>query len=253
LQPSGLPAVLRHTEDDETMKLAILGNSHTAALLHAPRADASLISGLDITFFASIGRTMEDFALEAGQLVPQTDELRQSLITTSRGSDRFDPNLFDQVLIVGLAFNMPPIDTRLSQAVRDAVLRNGVEGSVAWKLAKMIRSVSSVPILASHTPLRAADVSERFEATLSNCMSYDAMIAKSQMFWNPLQVQVLSQPAITRYRDILTKRSFSRGSRGLRGPGLEHDDSDRSHMNDEYGAIYLRQLRAELSKQRRSA
>lgn len=248
MQPSALPAVLRHTEDDKTMKLAILGNSHTAALLHAPRADASLISGLDITFFASIGRTMEHFALEAGQLVPQTDELRQSLITTSRGSDRFDPNLFDQVLIVGLAFNMPPIDTRLSQAVRDAVLRNGVQGSVAWKLAKMIRAVSNVPVLASHTPLRAADVSERFEATLQNCMSYEAMIAKSQTFWDPLQVQILPQPAITRYRDILTKRSFSRGSRGLRGAGLEHGNSDRSHMNEEYGAIYLRQLRAELSK-----
>jgi hypothetical protein len=230
------------------MKLAILGNSHTAALLHAPRADASLISGLEITFFASIGRTMENFALEAGQLVPQTDDLRQSLITTSRGSDRIDPSLFDQVLIVGLGFNMPAIDTRLSQAVRDAVLRNGVEGSVAWKLASMIRNVSDVPILASHTPLRAADVSQRFEATLKNCMSYDAMIARSQMFWDAVQVQVLTQPPITRYRDILTQRSFSRGSRGLRGVGLEHDDTDRSHMNAEYGAIYLRQLQAELSK-----
>ena len=233
------------------MKLAILGNSHTAALLHAPSTNKSLTAGLDITFFASIGRTMESFALKDGQLLPQTNELRQSLITTSGGADRFDPNLFDQVLMVGLGFNMPPVDKRLSQAVRDAVLRNCVESSVAWKLSDMIRSVSTMPILVSHTPLRAGDVSTQFEETLRACMSYDDMIAKSQIFWDRLKVQVLPQPAITRYRDILTKRSYSRGSRGLRGAGLEHGDTDRSHMNDEYGAVYLQQLRVELSKNTR--
>ena len=50
-----------HTEDDETMKLAILGNSHTAPFARAA-LDASLISG-SMSPFASIRRTMEDFAL----------------------------------------------------------------------------------------------------------------------------------------------------------------------------------------------
>ncbi len=235
-------------KDHMTMKLAILGNSHTAALLHEARVNTSLTAGFDVTFFASIGRTMENFSVQDGQLVPQTDVLRKSLKITSGGADRFDPALFDQILLVGLGFNLPPVDNRLSQAVKAAILRNCVESSVAWKLSGMVRSISAAPVLVGHTPLRAPDVTASLEPILQNCVAYDDIIAQVQMLWDRLDVQVVHQPETTRYRDVLTKRSFSRGSRGLRGTGMEHGDTDRSHMNNDYGAIYWQHLRARLSK-----
>lgn len=228
------------------MKLAILGNSHTAALMHALRAEPSLATGIDLTFFASIGRTMGDFAVQADRLVPQTAELRDSISNTAGGATYFEPKAFDMLAFVGLGFNMPLMDKRLSVAVQDAVIRNCVVGSIAWQVIGLVRTIADLPILVGHTPLRAGEVTNQHSDMLSNATPYEAQLKLAQTYWLTQNAQVLPQPDITRYCDILTRRSFSRGSRGLRGAGLEHDNADRSHMNAEYGAIYLRHMFAAL-------
>jgi hypothetical protein len=226
------------------MRLAILGNSHTACLLHALNARPDLGRGLDITFYAAIGRNMNDFAVAEGCLVPQTDLLRTSLQTTSGGADRIDPARHDAVLTIGLNYNLPPVSTRLSHAVQQAVLRNLVRSSVAWKLAGLLRQVSDIPVHVAHTPLRASDITAHNEHVVTQVLSYDRVLEETQAHWSELDVRGLRQPDHTRYRDVLTRRNYSRDSRGLRGAGLLHDSGDRSHMNEEFGADLLLSARA---------
>jgi hypothetical protein len=226
------------------MRLAILGNSHTACLLHALNARPDLGRGLDITFYAALGRLMNDFALEGGCLAPQTELLRNSLRTTSGGTDRIDPSQYDVVMTIGLHYNLQLVSTRVSQAVQQAVLRNLVHSSITWKLAGLLRQVSDIPIYVAHTPLRASDISVHNAHVITQVMPYDTVLERTQAYWSELDVQALRQPDHTRYRDVLTRRSYSRGSRGLRGAGLLHGSDDRSHMNEEFGAEILMSARA---------
>ena len=231
------------------MRLAILGNSHSACLLHALREDPAAGLGLSITFFAAIGQKMSDLSLKGGALRPDNDELRDSLRATSGGLEIIDPRAFDAFLLVGLGYNVPPVDRRLSAAVQSRILLNTIQESVSWKIAGLLRQLGDAPILIQHSPLRAGDIGPRHEDLLAHATPYTELIARANRIWAERGARVVPQPGETRFRDILTARSFSRGSRGLRGAGLAHENDDRSHMNADFGRLMLSQAAALLSHQ----
>ncbi len=224
------------------MRLAIIGNSHTACLLHAIRDGGWAQPGLDIIFFAAIGQNLDQLRRSGDRLVPKSKALADSIRTTSGGLEDLVPADFDAFLLVGLGYNVPPVDRRLSQAVQQGVNVNTVKGSLAWRIAGMVRELSAGPILVQHSPLRAGDTGPQHDEMLAKAVSYDRLIDRAETVWAELGARVVRQPVQTRYRDILSARSFSRGSRGLRGAGLAHQDTDRSHMNAAFGEIMLTEV-----------
>lgn len=225
------------------MRIAILGNSHTASLVHAANEDPAIWRPHEAIYFAAIGKTMAGFAVEQGRLIPGNEPLRRSIAITSGGQESFDPNAFDAVFMIGLGYNVSLVDSRVSRAVRAAIVRHAVHVSTAWKLAGMIRQVSDVPLFVGHSPQRGGDMNENFENRLDNSLGYGEITDMSQQCWNAIGAEVIRQPTHTLFRGFLTRRSYSRGSRGLRGEGLFHDDTDRSHMNAEYGVDYIAHMK----------
>jgi hypothetical protein len=85
----------------EQLRLCVIGNSHTVPV----RANWTKVAGLDVvdaTFFCAGGRKLECLKVEDDAVVPDNDELAETLMRTSRGVGRIVPGDYDAALVVGL-------------------------------------------------------------------------------------------------------------------------------------------------------
>lgn len=214
------------------MRIAIIGDSHTAAMKFALDDDPTLAGSDEITFFASPAGGLQALAVSDGKLVPKSAVLAEHFVQTSGGSSEIDPADYDAFLLVSLGLIAPQLDMRLSSAMRHDVISDTVRISLARPIANRVRRLSNRPLFALHRPLPAYDGSN------IRMMDYATVFAEMEKNANDLGLPLLQQAPETLEAGAWTRPEFSQSSRRLLSQA-EHEQADNVHMNADFGKITL--------------
>lgn len=237
------------------MKIAILGNSHVAALklgLTEAVKSNNHVSKADITFFAVPGAKFERFDIQDGKLVSKNAEAIKMLKRTSGGYDHIDPKRFDLFILHGLQlqFTYRLIRNKfVSAQAADLCMPSIIRSTLCFSFYQKLQSIADQPILLSPSPLKAENAPHKdvFKTPVSNpALDYDRFIKALE---NQLERDidgVIAQPAASRTTNMTTKLEFSEGSARLLQPGRIHGDEDFCHMNSDYGTLWWHELETKL-------
>ncbi|ODN68502.1 hypothetical protein [Methylobrevis pamukkalensis] len=224
------------------MKIAVLGNSHIAALKQGWTALAARCEGVDITFFGQQRDGLKNLELSEGRLVATNPVLLESLRFTSGGHSFIELAAYDIILLHGMALMGHAIAPRqhFSRKALKAAFQEGVKDQLSYKLLMLIRSATDKRIYLGHEPLKADIRRKGGQAT----RGYEAWIAAANReFYEPLNAEFLSQPLKTVVNGSATNMTYSKGSKRLatqEGMGEPaHPPKDLRHMNDEFGRLWM--------------
>ncbi len=226
------------------MRICVIGNSHCGALVSAWRADSEGRSDKTLTFFAMRGRAIKDLRVSWRRLVAKDRDSAKALAFTSGGIKRIDPRRYDRVLVYGLIRQPPATDTDdgFSLALREAVLTDWFDRSLAKTMVMRLRQITDKPIDVAPAPFQLAPkgaVPGRWalayeDEARSFARSFDTLGAR---FWPQPPETIV--PGGTR----ATRPEFSKGSVRLAidetSVGKKHAVSDLKHANRAFGTIWL--------------
>jgi hypothetical protein len=130
--------------------------------------------GHEITFFASRGKWLDYLTLQGDSIGTDNQKVLKDISFTSGGVTNIALCDYDLFLLVGLKLMVPSLDANLSADEMKQSCREALTGSLAVKLAKMIRTVVSAPIYKAHTPrpalLSPAEPNERSRVSYSDSL-----------------------------------------------------------------------------------
>ena len=148
-------------------------------------------------------------------------------------------------LTYALALRVPELDERLSSAVKSQACRDSLSRSLNLRMCRMIRRVSDAPIYVGHNPQPASALDMQ-----PGQMNYVDVHAVSSGELDVVDAHLLAQPAETLINGWNTRPELARGSTRL-DIGDDHSnelhpEEDVSHMNMEFGRVYLEHLLREV-------
>lgn len=225
------------------MRLCVIGNSHLAAIKQGWDQVGADFPWLKPQFFGARADALLDLQAQDGRLVPANDDLAAKLAHTSGGDAEIDPSRFDAALLVGMNY-IPtmPQDARLSQAVRAVAARVAFDATLSGHVFAQLRKVApGLPVHVLPNPLRRK--ASRAKADPVAVVPYAVRLADFRLGLGAGPVQVAGQPPETIVDDLYTADSYGIGAIALdQGRGSRaKDDDDVSHMNADYGTLFLRQ------------
>jgi len=227
------------------MKLAIIGDSHTASWKLAWTEMACAHADFDLTFFAGPGQRTTDFKVDDGKLVAGTEKLRQSIAYTSGGLEKIDPAQFDAFVVCGLFVLRAWTDDapEYSLAVYQQTLMDTVASSMNYGIARKLRQITDKPIYICHRPFAAAKEGKNIFKRDTYAQRIEVLNSFTQ---SDIGATVVAQAAKTVVDENYTLAEFTVGSRrldvGSSISGTLHDSDDTTHMNADFGAIALENL-----------
>lgn len=235
------------------MKVCIFGNSHTGAIKRAWDRVAETYSDIELVFFASRGQGLRTLTSDGCYLYSSDPEVEASLKFTSGTNGRVDPSEYDAFLVYASGCQAFIPRHFYSEAVTESAITEKASRSLSSKIIYQIRTLSDKPIWVGHTPLRPSH-SNSDSSLAENDIYQSGIDAFNRAFYQGLSACLLPQPPETRAERFLTKQRFAKGSRCLAigddKDNSEHGDADKTHMNDEFGELwlvsFLQQLRSEL-------
>ncbi len=231
-------------------RICVLGNSHVGTLRRAwdGPIGSEYADKAQLTFFAARGALLHQLELSDGKLVSSNEDVTNSITFTSGGLGEITIGDYDLFLISSLGLRDFPIpEGYYSQAVLKALLEDRYKPTIAYRLLRMIREVADTKIVLGLAPIAACTdddmgTIEASEAYFNSCI--DSMAFANQQFFAPWNAELMGQP-----RSTLTANGrhtlphFTKNSRRLSiGDGLDdqiHPDTDRIHMNEDYGSLWL--------------
>ncbi|MES2997115.1 MAG: hypothetical protein V4733_09935 [Verrucomicrobiota bacterium] len=224
------------------MKLCIIGNSHVGALKRAWNQMEGSYSGTKIDFFAHRGDGMADLVVDGARLVANNRVLRDAMHFTSGGKDFIEPAAYDCILVyaLGLKSYHGLSAQGVSARVKELAAGDGVRSSVSFGVMEKIRRISDKKIHLGHAPLPAAE-----EVTTRNKPSgyFAGVRFLNEKIFGALNSELVAQPRATIVNSRNTDPEFTKSSKRLEiGDKLDgklHPEYDASHMNDEFGRIWL--------------
>lgn len=239
------------------MRIAVIGNSHVAALKLGWHNIQESTLGLELVFFGAPGlRFLHWTSLSAG-FWPEDEKAQQSFTLTSNGCTAITGN-YDSYIVVGMGFGLynlwrmaashRPIssfDPGKHLLISDSCLLHAANGMASHVSATVaaIQEYSSAPVLFLPNPLPSA-------AKRNSLASNDALMsALDHAFYHTcdsLLCPVQHQPRETIVNTYFTRSHFSLNSHDF--VNETHDDSDFVHMNAEFGALALQAALATLSQ-----
>ena len=224
-------------------KLCVIGNSHVAALKSGWEKMRDDFKDIEVTFFASAGKSLSCLELRGASLVPRNKPIAEILSFTSGGLSEVAIPDYSAFLCYGLGLQLPALDQRLSTACSNAVLRDALDQSLNLRIARMLRSATQAPIYVAHNPQQAT--SHEPEKTFPR-QSYATLSRELGRLLEPDALALAAQPASTLDDDWTTKSHYASGSvrldTGRRTPNRAHPDNERVHMNGAFGTAYLSEL-----------
>jgi hypothetical protein len=246
-------------------RIAVIGNSHVAALAVAWREVREAYPISSITFFAapSIIRGLQ---VNGRKIVANNINTQRYLHMSSGGVTDIIVDDFHEFVICGMGFGLRSLmkiySSYRSEAMRivedrapvsdecfDASGAGLLGSSGAVGTLQMLRDLGAPKILLAPEPSPSSDIygddlgspwrearANRDDLILSARYRRACDLAAAGAL-------VLAQPADTMQDGVTTLPNFSRGSVGLAaGMSMEHGASDRFHMNADYGRCVLEQL-----------
>ena len=222
------------------MKVCVLGNSHVSALKLAWDELAATYSSINIDFFAAKGKSLGGLSVAGDKLVAGKPSLKKSIAYTSGGKESVSVSEYDAFLVYGLTFKPPILDRRLSQAVISDCCIDNYRLSVNGQLAEMVRTISSVPVLAGHAPFPTR-LNEKQHP--SEAVPYATVLDILNSEFEDDGFAFVPQPEQTIEEEWTTMSAFAVGAPRLvtaeHKVGNVHEEVDGLHMNSEFGKLYI--------------
>lgn len=229
------------------IRLCVIGNSHVASLKKAWDELASDHPEVQLTFFACRGWHLFKLFAEEGSLRCKGEALKQILAFTSGGASEVRVDDYDRFLIYGSdarPYFTAPSEVYSRAAVMQSVY-DSVGGTLAYYLLRQLRLLTDKPIYVGHCPLLGAE-SVRSRVTPQTFI--DGVEFVNRVFYSALNAELVPQPIETIVNGMSTDPVYTRGATKLAvGDALDdvtQPDTDRSHMNGEFGALWLQQFLA---------
>jgi hypothetical protein len=232
------------------MKIAIIGNSHLAALKFAVKDGLFCAKELDVTFWGVAGKGFAETSYEGGHF---RTPYRDFVLKVSDGQhENLPAQAFDAIVFHGLPLNVWLYLSALRKASDDlrcysrASLRDGLQmhlkGDPTYRLVEALRADYDRPVLISPLALKSEDSGE---LALHSITSDELNFLNSciSAILSDMQVEYVAQPLDTIRDYKYTKREFCLNSVRLAADlSIKHADDDYDHMNGQYGARVLREI-----------
>lgn len=253
-------------------RVCLLGGSHLACLMQAMKATPP-DERPDWTFFAAPGgRTMNQLELRDGELIARRDELRQWLERSSGGRSSVTLADFDVFVLFGMAlgvryafdvalegFAIPEMSTfgregyaPISRAFLKAGLCHWLGQSSTSALLGKLRAAAAQPVLVVPEPQpTGVPAPRKSQARFAAPTGADLRVL-GELRMEALRDYASEQrvPLIVQPPETLTPFLMTREAYGREAPRLEGEEegtygaADRAHMNAEFGALRIAQLRS---------
>jgi hypothetical protein len=236
------------------LKICIFGNSHTGAIKRGWDRLADTYPGTELVFFASRGQGLKTLASDGRYLYSEDPEVEASLKFTSGTEGRVNPSEYDAFLVYASGCQAFIPRHFYSEAVTESALNEKASKSMSSRIISLIRTLSDKPIWVGHTPLRPSHLNID-SSPIEDEIYASGIDAFNKTFYSRVSASLLPQPSETCAEHFLTKQRFAKGSKclaiGDEKDNSEHGDADKTHMNDEFGelwlASFLQRVRSEIS------
>ncbi|MCC5975800.1 MAG: hypothetical protein JJT81_17365 [Rubellimicrobium sp.] len=269
-----------------TGRIAILGNSHIAALREAWTVERARWPGLEANFLGLHGELLMQTRIDAGRLVPASDAAAEAMERIS-GVRAFELQRCDAIAIVGCGLAssagvtlqaelrwpaLPSLDRQadlagmrpllVSEGAARATLAAMLGRRLALRLARHLRRGCNLPVWLVqqpnvHAAVRRGPVPPKLRGLVRTLVNGDAPHL-ARLFAEVASdvaaresARFLPQPPQTVTQDLLTAAPFCTGATRLAEvPGVPQPPHDLVHANAAYGAAVLDQLASALMDQR---
>ena len=222
-------------------RLCVIGNSHVGSLKKAWVEHLRERKDVQPTFFASRGWLMAQMYPMKGKLVCKSAELRKMLEFTSGGKDEVVASDYDEFLIYGVNAKphfSPPSGT-CSRAVINRAIEDSIVNTLSYYLLRQLRTLTDKPIYIGHCPLWAA---VSVKSNPHPAAYIEGVSMANRIFYCRQGAELVPQPLETIVNGDATDPKFLRGATRLAvGDALDdlaQPETDRSHMNAEFGRLW---------------
>lgn len=233
------------------MKVCVIGDSHVGAIKLAYDA-LGPAPPHELTFFAALAEGIDRLELADGKLVPPANipHVAEAMRMTSGGLSTINPKVYDLFLLIGMVGSIEQmvwtIARPLSEAVRACAVTDFWHASRLPPLLGTLRQITQKPVTVGFTPLLA-----RAQTNDLGPERYARFLEQSNaLFFSGFNVRAIGQPPQTIVNGHATKIEYSRMSERLlkdkEGRAVRHPEGETSHMNKDYGALWLAQFFAEI-------
>jgi hypothetical protein len=228
-------------------RLCIIGNSHVGALKEAWDQIEGEYPDVEVTFFAARGTGLADLDPWEGVLRPGGEDaarLARFLRFTSQGRDHIAGDAYDLFLVYGAPLPYGNLPKTYSTSVLRACVRDWHQQSMYPDLIAKLQSITSRPIRLAPAPLRSAWANRGEPYPYAVFAGFFAEICKAS------GIGFVGQPAETRDAHNRSLPQFATRSKRLDvGRGApRHEGDDVTHMNADYGRVWLTHFLASLSE-----
>jgi hypothetical protein len=237
------------------MKMAVVGNSHLAALKLAVQRDLFAQERLDITFWGLPGPEFNGISYSAGML--QTPFKSLVLHISDGLYESLPVREFDAIFFHGVALNVSEYLLSLRKASEhlrrysDSLLRDGLRSRMeqmpSWSLVTSLRAEFGGRLLMSAMPLSSED-GARFQGISVTDDELAHLNRHIGAVLGEIGVEYVPQPSDTIRDSKYTKREFCVDSVRLAAKlCIKHPDDDYIHMNEKYGVQVLQAVGTRLN------
>jgi len=237
------------------VKIAIVGNSHLAALKVAVRKNLFAAEWLDVSFWGIPGPEFRSIIYDNGRL--QTPHKAFALKISDGRYESLPVHDFDAIIFHGMVVN--PSDYLFSLrkttdhllCYSSAFLREGLQACIeqapAWDLVRSLRTDYDRRVLMSSMPLMSED-SGQFKGLSITADELNLLSSHIRAILCDMGVEYVPQPSVTVRDHKYTRGEFCVQSVRLAANlTCEHPDDDYLHMNGLYGARVLHDIDVQLS------
>ena len=240
---------------DDRIRLAIVGNSHLAALKLAERDGLIEAEDFDICYYGGAGALFANMVFQDGLLDMKSK--KNALLVTDGRYAALPVDAFDAFMFHGASYSYSALLRRYGGAgvspntVSSAFLLETARQSlylpfIANNVAFAVREDVDVPVVISTNPLKAQR-SRQFANTSVADTDIRKLDAALHTAFKEKGIHYIAQPADSIAGNVYTDDRFSIGSVRLKGDlTTQHDEEDFGHMNAEYGALVLRDALAKI-------
>jgi hypothetical protein len=249
------------------MRICFVGNSHLAAVKLGWDAACDEYPDVSASFFGAPSAGLLQMRRNKGGYLVSTDDALTARLKALWGTDRFRPDDYDLLCLVGMAMSALTVG-RLYRAFRSSAHRNrngdfrlvspecfqaAANGLAASSLSahvlQKIRAVSERPVViaakAAPCPAPGKDhcpagwVKDMLDVGDDRLLFDTFAEAVRQL---PGADFFLPQPESTQLNLLVTKPEYGEGSQRLKAELSKHEEEETNHMNAAYGALVIRDL-----------
>ena len=222
------------------MKIAIISNSHAGALKKAWEILRFDNSDIEIDFYAAAGKLMRDFKIQGREFSSENQKLLDSIRFTSGGKNSLYIDHYDIFLLYGMdAGQYIYREIFYSYDFKNYFLNKLASKSTSWSVFEQLVSATDKKIFLGHNPLLAKERKN----TRDESAYVKGIALINEFVYSKFGAEMITQPTETIANGVNTAIEYSLNSEkldvGKKVDDKFHDSSDMSHMNTDFGLLYL--------------